>query len=222
MYVYIHTCSARNTHTHVIMIHVHTCTHTQHTRTHTRTHIHTHAPTTTHACTRTYTKPILHTHYLPIQLTTTHKHTQETYPHAPNTQTESSWAGSVGYKRQTEAIESMKAKLAKDLGITKEQVIVSDIELVIVDGALVDNVPSGQYLAWRASTSVLNDATSISTSYLSEDGQRVLSSLPFVRGITADPFVCDLQVDVATPGYVLPPGVTMDINKNQYVNISAG
>jgi Zn-dependent metalloprotease len=123
---------------------------------------------------------------------------------------------------KTEAIESMKAKLAKDLGITKEQVLVSNIELVIVDGALVDNVPSGQYLAWRASTSVLNDATSISTSYLSEDGQRVLSSLPFIRGITADPFVCDLQVDVATPGYVLPPGVTMDINNNRYVNIAAG
>ena len=82
---------------------------------------------------------------------------------------------------KTEAIESMKAKLANDLGITKDQVIVSDIKLVIVDGALVDNVPSGQYLAWRGSTSVLNDATSISTSYLSEDGQRVLSSLPFVR-----------------------------------------
>ena len=123
---------------------------------------------------------------------------------------------------KTEAIESMKAKLANDLGITKDQVIVSDIKLVIVDGALVDNVPSGQYLAWRGSTSVLNDATSISTSYLSEDGQRVLSSLPFVRGITADPFVCDLQVDVATPGYVLPPGVTMDINNNRYVNIAAG
>ena len=123
---------------------------------------------------------------------------------------------------KTEAIESMKSKLANDLGITKVQVIVSNIELVIVDSALVDNVPSGQYLAWRASTSVLNDATSISTSYLSEDGQQVLSSLPFMRGITADPFVCDLQVDVTTTGYVLPPGVAIDASNNRYVNIASG
>jgi hypothetical protein len=44
----------------------------------------------------------------------------------------------------------------------------------------------------------------------------------FVRGITADPYVCDLQVDVATPGYVLPRRVTVDVNNNRYVNIAAG
>jgi hypothetical protein len=94
--------------------------------------------------------------------------------------------------------------------------------LVIVDGALVSEVPSGQYLAWRTATSVLNDATSISMTYLSEDGSKILSSLPFLRGISADPFVCDLQVDVATPGYVLPPGVAIDASNNRYVNIASG
>jgi hypothetical protein len=43
--------------------------------------------------------------------------------------------------------------------------------------------------------------------YLSQDGKQVLSSLPFVRHITAEPFVCDLQVDMSTPGYELPVGV---------------
>jgi Zn-dependent metalloprotease len=120
------------------------------------------------------------------------------------------------------ATERLKSKLAQDLGLTTDQVVISEIDLVIVDSALVDNVPSGQYLAWRAVTSILNDATSISSTYLSEDGTQVLSSLPFVRGINTEPFVCDLQVDVATPGYVLPPGVTMDVNNNRYVNIAPG
>ncbi len=123
---------------------------------------------------------------------------------------------------KTQATERLKFNLAQDLGLTTDQVVVSEINLIIVDSALVDEVPSGQYLAWRASTSVLNDVTSISMTYLSEDGNHVLSSLPFIRGINTEPFVCDLQVDVATPGYVLPPGVTMDVNNNRYVNIAAG
>lgn len=120
------------------------------------------------------------------------------------------------------AIEILKSNLAQQRGISVDQVVVSKIKLIIVDSALVNDVPAGQYLAWQASTSILNDATSISMTYLSEDGQQVLSSLPFVRGITADPFVCDLQVDVTTAGYVLPPGVSMDVNNNRYVNIAAG
>ena len=120
------------------------------------------------------------------------------------------------------ATELLKSKLAQTNSTLPENVIVSEIKLVIVDSALVNDVPSGKYLAWRAATSILNNATSISTTYLSRDGKRVLSSLPFVRGITADPFVCDLQVDIATPGYVLPAGVTVDVNNNRYVNISAG
>jgi hypothetical protein len=124
---------------------------------------------------------------------------------------------------EAQATEQLKTKLAQELGITTEQVVVSEINSVIVDSALVDEVPSGQYLAWRASTSILNDATSISSTYLSEDGMQILSSLQYIRGINTEPFVCDLQVDVATPGYVLPPGVTMDVNsKFRYVNIAAG
>jgi Zn-dependent metalloprotease len=123
---------------------------------------------------------------------------------------------------KAQATERLKFNLAQDLGLTTDQVVVSEINLVIVDSALVDEVPSGQYLAWRASTSVLNDATSISMTYLSEDGMQILSSLQYIRGINTEPFVCDLQVDVATPGYVLPPGVTMDVNNNRYVNIAAG
>ena len=123
---------------------------------------------------------------------------------------------------EAQATEQLKTKLAQELGITTEQVVVSEINSVIVDSALVDEVPSGQYLAWRASTSILNDATSISSTYLTEDGTQILSSLPYIRGINTEPFVCDLQVDVATPGYVLPPGVTMDATGNRYVNIAAG
>ena len=123
---------------------------------------------------------------------------------------------------EAEATEKLKSKLAQDLGVATEQVVVSETNLVIVDSALVNEVPSGQYLAWRAWTSILNDVTSISSTYLSEDGTQVLSSLPFIRGINTEPFVCDLQVDVATPGYVLPPGVAVDVNNNRYVNIPVG
>ncbi len=121
---------------------------------------------------------------------------------------------------QTQATELLKSNIAQSNGISSDQVIVPEIKLVIVDGALVDDVPVGKYLAWRASTSILNNATSISMTYLSQDGQQVLSTLPFVRKITADPFVCDLQIDSATPGYVPPTGVTIDGNGNRYVNIT--
>jgi Zn-dependent metalloprotease len=121
---------------------------------------------------------------------------------------------------ESQATTILKSRLAQSLGISIDQVIVSEINLVIVDSALVDDVPSGKYLAWRASTSVLNDAASISMTYLSQDGKQVLSSLPFVRHITAEPFVCDLQVDM-TPGYILPTGVTSDINGNRFVNVSS-
>lgn len=123
---------------------------------------------------------------------------------------------------QAQATKTLRSKLAPKLGVSISQVTVSKIKLVIVDSALVEDVPSGKYLAWQASTSIVNDATSISMTNLSQDGNRVLSTLPFVRGITADPFVCDLQVDIATPGYVLPTGVSVDVNNNRYVNISAG
>ena len=122
----------------------------------------------------------------------------------------------------SEAVDLLKSKLAKQLGTSADQVVVSESKLVIVDSALVDNVASGQYLAWRASTSILNNVTSISMTYLSEDGQNVLSSLPLLRGITAEPFVCDLQIDGSTPGYILPAGVMVDINNNRFVNIAGG
>lgn len=119
-----------------------------------------------------------------------------------------------------EATARINEALASDLGVATDKVIVSGLELVIIDDALVDDVPSGKYLAWRANTSIENNVASISMTYLSQDGKKVLSSLPYVRGITADPLVCDLQVDVATPGYVAPPGVTTDASNNRYVNIS--
>lgn len=121
-----------------------------------------------------------------------------------------------------QATELLKEKLAKLSNLSKEQVSVLEIDLMIVDSALVDEIPSGQYLAWRASTSIVNDASSTSMTYLSENGQHILSSLPFVRGINTEPFVCDLQVDVASENYVLPPGVTNDAKNNRYVNIDPG
>jgi Zn-dependent metalloprotease len=121
---------------------------------------------------------------------------------------------------ESQATTILKSRLAQSLGISIDQVIVSEINLVVVDSALVDDVPSGKYLAWRAATSVLNDAASISMTYLAHDGKQVLSSLPFVRHISADPFICDLQVDM-TQGYNFPTGVTSDINGNRFVNVSS-
>ena len=121
---------------------------------------------------------------------------------------------------KAQATELLKSKLTHNNGVSPDQVSVSEIKLVIVDSALVDDVPLGKYLAWRASTSISNNANSISMTYLSQDGQRVLSTLPFVRKITADPFVCDLQVDRTTPGYVPPVGVTIDGNGNRNINIA--
>jgi Zn-dependent metalloprotease len=119
----------------------------------------------------------------------------------------------------SQATNILKSSLAQSLGISIDQVIISKINLVIVDSALVGDVPSGKYLAWRASTSVLNDAASISMTFLSQDGKQVLSSLPFVRHISAEPFVCDLQVDW-TQGNS-PAGVTSDTSGNRFVNISS-
>ena len=104
-----------------------------------------------------------------------------------------------------QATESLKVKLAENYRVPTENIMVSKIDLVIVDGALVDDVPSGRYLAWRASTSKVDDVTSSAMTYLSEDGQHVLSSLPFVRGINnTPPFVCDLQqTDETTLGVII-------------------
>jgi hypothetical protein len=123
---------------------------------------------------------------------------------------------------QAQAIESLANLLASVNQISTNEVTVPKIESVIVDDALVDGVPAGKYLAWRATTSISGDTTSLSMAYLSADGKTVLSNLLFVRGITADPFVCDLQIDMATPGYALPTGVTADIYNNRYINISTG
>ena len=119
---------------------------------------------------------------------------------------------------ETEATEILKSKFASKSGIPVDQVIVSDINLVIVDSALVDNVPSGKYLAWLSNTSIANDATSISMTYLSQDGQQVLSTLPYVRGIDSAAFVCDLQkTDQSTEG------VLVDTKTNyKFLNITAG
>ncbi len=123
---------------------------------------------------------------------------------------------------QTEAKAILKVKLAKRLGISPSKIIVSEIKLVVVDSSLVNDVPIGRYLAWQALTSIINDVTSVSMTYLSQNGKQVLSSLPFVRGITSDPFVCDLQTD--TPDYVRPKGVTegrtSETRQNRYVDIS--
>lgn len=121
----------------------------------------------------------------------------------------------VSESQATNILESM---LSQSLGISNDQVNVLEMNLVIVDSALVDDVPNGKYLAWRASTSVLNDAASISLTFLSQDGKQILSSLPFVRHISAEPFVCDLQVDPA-PEYILPTGVISDISGNRFVNV---
>ena len=122
---------------------------------------------------------------------------------------------------QEQATTSLKKSLASRNRISINEVSVSKIELVIVDSGLVDGVPAGNYLAWRATTSISRDTTSLAMTYLSADGKKILSNLPFVRGITADPFVCDLQFDVGNPDYVLPTGVTEAADGNRKINISS-
>ena len=117
------------------------------------------------------------------------------------------------------ASDILKAKLALQAGVLPEQVNVSKVDLVIVDSALVDEVPTGKYLAWRALTSLANDASSTSMTYLSQDGTKILSTLRFVRNITEDPFVCDLQFDVSSSLNV-PPGVVSN-GTTRFINIAS-
>lgn len=123
---------------------------------------------------------------------------------------------------QEQAMSSLVKLLANENQISPEQVSISKMELVIVDDALVDDVPFGKYLAWRATTSISGSLTSLSLSYLSADGSTVLSTLPYVRGIAEDPFVCDMQFDVGNPGYVPQLGLIEERYGNRYVNISSG
>ena len=53
---------------------------------------------------------------------------------------------------QAQATEALKLVLSKQLGISTSHLVVSEMKLVIVDGSLVNDVPSGEYLAWRATT----------------------------------------------------------------------
>lgn len=121
---------------------------------------------------------------------------------------------------KTEATDLLTAKLANRVGVSQELVNISNVDLVIVDSALVNDVPSGKYLAWRALTSIANDASSTSMTYLSQDGDQILSTLPFVREITEDPFVCDLQFDIASSLNV-PTGVVSN-GGARFINIGSG
>ena len=120
---------------------------------------------------------------------------------------------------EAQATEFLKVKLAESYQTSKTQILVSKIDLVIVDSALVQEVPSGKYLAWRASTSEVNDISSSATTYLSQDGQTLLTSLPLVRGINSTPpFVCDLQqTDQSTTGVYVDP-----VTNQKLLDVSAG
>jgi ribosomal protein L20A (L18A) len=121
---------------------------------------------------------------------------------------------------KVEATEYLKTLLSKKHKVSRDQIALSEIDLVIVDSALVDDVPSGKYLAWRAITSIEDSALTISMTYMEMNGKKIISSLPFVRGITTEPFVCDLQADPFDSEYELPPGVVTDVDENRYIDIS--
>ena len=118
-----------------------------------------------------------------------------------------------------QATESLKVKLAESYRVPTENIIVSKIELVIVDSALVDEVPSGKYLAWRSATSKINEVSSSAITYLSQDGQTLLSSLPLMRGVNnTAPFVCDLQqTDQNTPGVFVD-----QVTNQKLLNVTSG
>ena len=118
-----------------------------------------------------------------------------------------------------QATESLKVMLAESYRVPTENIIISKIDLVIVDSALVDEVPSGKYLAWRASTSKINDVSSSAITYMSQDGQTLLSSLPLIRGVNnTAPFVCDLQqADQNTPGVFVD-----QVTNQKLLNVTIG
>ena len=126
---------------------------------------------------------------------------------------------SISIVSTEQATESLKAKLAESYWVPTENIIVSKIDLVIIDSALVDEVPSGKYLAWRAATSKINDVSSSAITYLSQDGQTLLSSLPLIRGVNnTAPFVCDLQqADQNTPGVFVD-----QVTNQKLLNITIG
>ena len=121
---------------------------------------------------------------------------------------------------KNQVTDILKAKLALQAGVSPEQVSVSKVDLVIVDSAIVDEVPTGKYLAWRAMTSLANDASSTSMTYLSQDGTKILSTLRFVRNITEDPFVCDLQYFDDSP-LLNPPDEVSIYRANRFIDTSS-
>jgi Zn-dependent metalloprotease len=121
---------------------------------------------------------------------------------------------------KVDATEYLKTLLAKKHRVLRDQIDVPEMDLVVVDSALVSDVPTGQYLAWRAITSIKNEASTVSMTYLNEDGTKVISSLPYIRGITTDPFVCDLQADSLDSDFEMPLGVVTDADDNRYIDVS--
>ena len=110
-----------------------------------------------------------------------------------------------------QALEKTKAALAPG------EITVNDIELVIADSQLVTEILQGQKLVWRSTTLINGNIISTATTYLDDASGTLISSLPLVRGITAEPLVCDLQsqLDNAARGVV-------DIGGSKFVNIGSG
>lgn len=97
------------------------------------------------------------------------------------------------------------------------EISVNDLELVIADSQLVTEIAKGQKLVWRSTTLINGNFMSASTTYLDDATGTLVSSLPLVRGITAEPLVCDLQSQVGD----VARGV-VDISGSKFVNIGNG
>ena len=110
-----------------------------------------------------------------------------------------------------QALEKTKAALEPG------EITVNNLELVIADSQLVTEISKGQKLVWRSTTPINGNLISAATTYLDDATGTVISSLPLVRGITAEPLVCDLQnqLDNVARGVV-------DIGGSKFVNIGSG
>ena len=120
---------------------------------------------------------------------------------------------------QAQAEIKLKRALALAAGVDTSQVTIEKIELVIADSALTPIITSGQKLVWRSTTSISGNLGSMSTTYMEDSSGAIISSLPLVRGITAAPNVCEMQV---APGSAPVAGVVALSNGKFGVNLGSG
>ena len=122
-------------------------------------------------------------------------------------------------QNEAAAEQSTKRALASATGVDPSQVAIEQTKLVIVDSALSPVISSGQRLLWRSTTSISGNIETLATTYIDATTGDLVSTLPLVRGISANPNVCEMQVG---PGLAPVTGVVPLSNSKFGVNINTG